>query len=40
MKEECMETVNMVPVKYRIPFKTLDKKIVNRLLFVLIDKKN
>ncbi len=35
-----MDTVNIVPVKYRIPLKTLDKKIVDRLLFVLIDKKN
>ncbi len=33
-----MDTVNTEPVKYRTPLKPLDKKIVDRLLFVVLDK--
>jgi hypothetical protein len=38
VKEDCLDTVNTEPLKYLTPLKPLEKKVIDRLLFMPLDK--
>jgi hypothetical protein len=38
VKDDYVDTVNTEPIKYLTPLKPLEKKVVDRLLFMPLDK--